>query len=189
MNPYDEYDPETGESRAQAWQRQTREQQAQRNFVSPAAPAPLARREPQTVDQVAQWAMQAQPLDVRQAWQPMQGAKETTSAQDRARGLQLRLWPFLLLYAGAGVVVGGGVWLVAANVPIAALLATLTFAALGVGTYIKLNGQDYAHSGAGVERHRISTAADLQREQMRHEQELRRMALSAYIEQMERRER
>lgn len=185
MNQYDETDEPTP---AQVYMQvqQQRQRAAAANFVSP-TPAPLATRQPQTIDQVAQWAMQAQPLDVANAWQPMQGAKETTSAVDRARGLQLRLWPFLLLYAGAGVVVGLGVWLVAGSWPPGAMLGALLFAALGVGTYIKLNGQDYDHSGAGVERHRISTAADLQREQMRHEQELKKMALDAYLRQLERR--
>lgn len=183
MNPYDEFDPETGESRAAVWKRQ----HAERNFVAP-LPAPLATR-PQTIDQAPQWVTQAQPLDVGHAWQPQQAAKEATSAVDRAKGLRIRLLPFLLLYGLAGVVVGGGVWLVAASVPVAALLAVLTFAALGVGTYIKLNGQDYDHSGAGVERLRISEAAQLQREQMEHEQELKRMALEAYLRQMEGRNR
>ena len=99
------------------------------NFVPP---APLATRQPQTIDAPA-WLTQGQPLDVGAAWQPQQGAKEATSAVDRAKGLQLRLWPFLVLYGAAGAVVGGAVWLVAASVPIAALGAVLTFAALGVG--------------------------------------------------------
>lgn len=182
MGPYDEYDPETGESRATVWRRQT----AERNFVAP-LPAPLATR-PQTIDQAPQWVTQAQPLEVGQAWQPQQGAKETTSAMDRAKGLRIRLVPFLVLYGLAGVVVGGAVWLVAESVPLAALGAVLTFAAFGVGTYVKLNGQDYAHSGAGVERHRVDTAADLARTQMEHTHELRKMALDAYLETLERNE-
>ena len=77
----------------------------------------------------------------------------------------------------------------AANVPVAALVAVLVFAALGVNTYVKLNGQDYDHSGAGVERLRITEAAQLQREQLEHTQELRKMALEAYLRQIEGRNR
>jgi len=179
------YDDDADETPAELYTRLQRERAAQRNFV---APAPLATR-PATIDQAPQWVTQAQPLDVGQAWQPQTGAKETTSAQDRAKGLRIRLVPFLGLYALAGVVVGLAVWLAAANVPVAALVAVLVFAALGVNTYVKLNGQDYDHSGAGVERLRITEAAQLQREQLEHTQELRKMALEAYLRQIEGRNR
>ena len=180
----DDYD-ETPDP-AQVWLQVQRQRAAERNFVTP---APLATRQPQTIDAVPQWVTQVQPFDVAGAWQPMAAAKEATSAVDRAKGLRIRLVPFLVLYGLAGVVVGGAVWLVAANVPLAALGAVLTFAALGVGTYVKLNGQDYAHSREGTERHRVSTAADLARQQMQHDHELRRMALQAYLESLERHER
>lgn len=180
MGPYDEFDPETGESRAAVWRRQT----AERNFVAP-LPAPLATRQPQTIDQVPRWLTAAQPLDVGQAWQPLPAAKEATSAADRAKGLLMRLAGFLALYGAAGVVVGLGVWLVAANVPMAALAAVLVFAGLGAGTFLRLNRQDYDHSGAGVERLRIVEAAQLQREQMEHEAELKKLALESYLRMLQ----
>lgn len=182
MNDYDETpDP------AQLYLQLQRERAAQaRNFV---APAPLARREPTTIDAVPQWVVQAQPFDVGQAWQPLAAAKEATSAVDRAKGLRIRLLPFVGLYALAGVVVGGTVLYVAANVPLAALFAVVTFALLGILTYRRMNLDDYDHSGAGVERLRISEAAQLQREQMEHEQELRRMALESYLKWLENRDR
>lgn len=181
MTPYDEFDPETGESRASVWKRQ----HAERNFVTP-TPAPLATRQPTTIDQAPQWVTQAQPLDVGHAWQPQTAAKEATSAVDRAKGLQIRLWPFLLLYGLAGTVVGIGVWLVAGSVPGAALAAVLVFAGMGIGTYRRMNLDDYDHSGAGVERLRITEAAQLQREQLEQTHELRKMALEAYLETLER---
>lgn len=182
MNPYDEYDQD-GTSRAEVWRRQ----RVERNFVAP-TPAPLATRRPQTIDVVPAVSTTTQPADVSAAWQPQQATKETTSAVDRAKGLRIRLTPFALLWAGVGVVLGATVWLVAGTLPGAALLAVLAFAGLTGATYYKLNGQDYDHSGAGVERLRISEAAQLQREQMEHEQELRRMALEAYLQTLERNE-
>jgi hypothetical protein len=179
VNEYDDAD----ETPAQVWLQVQRQRAAERNFVTP---APLATRQPQTIDAVPQWVTQVQPFDVAGAWQPMAAAKEATSAVDRAKGLRIRLVPFLALYGLAGVVVGGAVWLVAESVPLAALGAVLTFAALGVGTYVKLNGQDYDHSGAGVERLRIVEAAQLQREQLEQTHELRKMALDAYLETLER---
>lgn len=187
MNPLDEFD-EDGTPRAEVWRRQHAERMAQRNFVAP-MPAPLVRREPTTIDQAPQWLAPAQPLDVGHIWQPGQGARETTSAVDRARGLQMRVLPFVGLYALAGVVVGVGVWLAAGSVPLAALLAVLVFAGMGTATYAKLNLQDYQHSGAGVERHRIDSATYLAERELDHKARMQEKALDAYLRQMEGRNR
>ena len=161
-----------------------RERMAQKNFVTP---APLATR-PQTVDVVPSWAMQAQPLDVGQAWQPMQGAKEASDPITRAQGLRIRLIPYVVLFALAGLVVGLVAWYIAGNAPVAAGLAVTLTAAAGLLTYRRMNLDDYDHSAGGVERLRITEAADLQREAMRHEQELKRMALESYVRRLERHE-
>lgn len=94
--------------------------------------------------------------------------------------------PFLLLYGLAGVVVGGGVWLVAASVPVAALLAVLTFAGAGIFTYRRMNLDDYQHSGAGVERHRIDSATYLAERELEHKARMQEKALDAYLRRLER---
>lgn len=167
-------------------QRYLRNQQAQRNYV-PAA-APIVKRE-QTVDVIPQWLATAQPVDLSAAWEPLQTAKENTSAVDRARGLQMRLAPFLALYGLAGVVVGGVVWYVAGTLPGAALLAVVTFAALGIFTYRRMNLDDYDHSASGVERHRIDQATYLAERELEHKARMQEKALDAYIRQMENRNR
>lgn len=177
------YDDDAEETPAEIYL-QMRRRAAQANFV-PAQSAPLARRD-QTVDVVPAWLTPTAQMDVSSAWQPLQGAKESTSAVDRAKGLQMRLVPFLALYGAAGVVVGGAVWLVAGTLPGAALLAVVTFAGAGIFTYRRMNLDDYDHSPGGVERLRIGEAAQLQREQMEHEQELKRMALESYLKRWER---
>ena len=182
MRPYDD---EPKQTPAQVFLELQRQRAAERNFVTP---APLATRQPTTIDQAPSWAMQAQPLEVGQAWQPQPATKEATSAVDRAKGLRIRLTPFALLWAGVGLVLGVAVWLVAGTLPGAALLAVLAFAGLTGATYYKLNGQDYDHSGAGVERLRITEAAQLQREQLEQTHELRRMALESYLQTLERHE-
>ncbi|MFN8469334.1 MAG: hypothetical protein U0X20_27505 [Caldilineaceae bacterium] len=178
MGPYDEFDPETGESRATVWRRQA----AERNFVAP-LPAPLATR-PQTVD-VTPWMAQTTALDTSRAWEPLQGAREATSAMDRAKALRVRMVPFLLAWGAISAVVFGVFWLVAGVAPFGVLLGALTFAGMTAITYARLNGQDYEYSREGTERHRVDTAADLQREQMQNDQELKRMALESYLRQME----
>jgi hypothetical protein len=159
---------------------------AQRNYV---APAPLATRQaPATIDAPA-WLARSEPTGVANAWQPQHGAREATSAVDRAKALQLRLWPFVGLWGGVGVVLGATVWLVAGSAPGGALLAVLTFAVLTGVTYYRLNGQDYAYSREGTEQHRIDAAERLAMAQLDHEARLKEMALSAYLEQLKGRER
>jgi hypothetical protein len=157
-----------------------------RNFVAPAAP--LATRQPVTIDAGPAWLAERPPLDVGRAWQPLQAAQEKTSAMDRAQALRVRLQPFLWAWGAVGVVVGGAVWLVAGALPVGALLAALTFAGLTAVTYYRLNRTDYDYSGAGVERHRVNAAADLARLQMENDHELRRLALASYLAALERHE-
>lgn len=162
-----------------------RERAAQRNFV--AAPAPLATRQPVTID-APSWLATSQPVDLATAWTAVDGAQERTSAMDRARALRVRLLPFVLLWALLSLIVFVVVLLVAQNAPGAALGGLLVFTALSAGTYVKLNGQDYAHSREGTERHRIDTAAYLVERHMENEQEMRRMALDAYLQTLEQNE-
>lgn len=178
MHPYDDDEmPVT---------RYMRERQAQRNFVTP-APAPLATR-PQTIDAPA-WLATSQPVDLATAWAAVDGARENTSAMDRARALRVRLLPFACLWALLGVIVGVLVLYIASNAPGAAMGGLLVFTALTSATYIKLNGQDYAHSREGTERHRVDSAVYLAERQMENDQELKKMALDAYLKQMENRNR
>ena len=123
------------------------------------------------------------------AWDPQGGTVEKTSAMDRAQAVRVRVVPFLWTWAGIGVVVGGAVWLASGQAPIAALLGSLAFAGLTGLTYYRLNRTDYDYSREGTEQLRIRQAAELERQRMQHEQELRRAALDAYLQQLEGRNR
>jgi hypothetical protein len=147
--------------------------------------AQLAKREPVTIDAPA-WMTTTTPQDLTRALQVGTGAEEHTSAMDRAKALRVRLVPFLALWGLLAVITFVVVLLVAQNAPGAALGGLLVFVALSSATLIKLNGQDYAHSTNGVERFKVATSADLTRAQMNHEQELRKMALDAWLKRMER---
>lgn len=182
MARYDEYD-ETPEPAA-LWMQLQRQKAAQRNFVEP---APLATRQPQTIDAPA-WLATSQPVDLAQALTAVDGAQERTSAMDRARALRVRLLPFVLLWALLAVIVFVVVLFVAQNAPGAALGGLLAFTALTAFTYYRLNRTDYDYSREGTERHKVDTAAYLMERNMDHEQELRRMALEAYLQTLERNE-
>ena len=185
MNPLDEFD-EDGTPRAMVWQREHRERMAQKNFVTP---APLAVRQPVTIDQAPQWLTPAQPVNLAQAWTAVDGAQERTSAMDRARALRVRLVPFVLLWALLAAIVFVVVLYVAQNAPGAALGGLLAFTALTAYTYYRLNRTDYDYSREGTERHKVDTAAYLAERQMDHEYRLKEAALDAYLRQMEGRNR
>ena len=90
---------------------------APRSFVPARVETP---RQPPAVIDVPAWVVQSQPAPLDGALAALDGARETTSAMDRGQALQVRLRPFLLAWAGVGVVVGGAVWLVAGAWPIGA---------------------------------------------------------------------
>ena len=179
MNDYDET-PEP----AQVWLQVQRQRAAERNFV---APAPLATRQPVTIDAPA-WLAQSQPQDLTRGLEAQDGAQERTSAMDRAKALRVRLMPFVALWALLAVIVFVVVLFVAKNAPGAALGGLLAFTALTAFTYYRLNRTDYDYSREGTERHKVDTAAYLVERQMDNEQELRKMALEAYLGTLERNE-
>ena len=179
MNDYDET-PEP----AALWMQLQRERAAQRNFVA----APLAKREPVTIDAPA-WLATSQHMDVTPVWQAPDGARENTSAMDRARALRVRLLPFVLLWALLAVIVFVVVLFVAQNAPGAALLGLLAFTALTAVTYVKLNTTDYQYSREGTERHRIDSATYLAERELDHKARMQEKALDSYLRQIEGRNR
>lgn len=183
MTRHDDYD-DSEETPAEIYLQVARQKAAQRNFVTP---APLATRQPVTIDAPA-WLVQQQPLDLTRGLETHDGAREHTSAMDRAKALRVRLVPFVLLWALLAVCVFVVVLYVAQNAPGAALGGLLAFTALTAYTYYRLNRTDYDYSREGTERHKVDTAAYLVERQMDNEQELRKMALEAYLGTLERHE-
>lgn len=179
MRHYD--DDSTEQTPAEVYLQLQRERAAQRNFV---APAPLATRQPVTIDAPA-WLATSQPVDLTQALTAVDGAQERTSAMDRARALRVRLLPFVLLWALLAVITFVVVLFVAQNAPGAALGGLLVFVAMSAVTYVKLNTTDYQYSREGTERHKVDTAAYLAERHMDHDYRLRELALDAYFRTLE----
>lgn len=92
--------------------------------------------------------------------------------------LILRLTPYslvwLVLSVGVSWAASMGGWFV-----------LILFAALTSVTYAYLDRQEYQFSRNGLERHKVDTLADLKRDEMTHQQELRRMALAATLKMLE----
>ena len=148
-------------------------------FVAPEPVRPAA-------PQLPAWVTTPTTIDVAPVWTPTEGVRESTSAMDRAQALRVRLLPFVLLWLLLGVIVGAAVLFVAQSTPGAALVGLLVFCGLTAYSYYRLNRTDYEYSREGSEQLRIVTAADLARQQMEHEHELRRMALGAYLATLDR---
>ncbi len=117
------------------------------------------------------------PIDAAGALAVVDGSIEKTSGQDRAVSLSIRLGLWAAISGGFGLIVGlthGGVW---------GLL--VLFAGTGAA-YIVLAAQDYRYSRNGLERHKVDQVVSLKRDEMRHAQELRRMALESNLALLER---
>ena len=130
----------------------------------------------------------AEPANLLHAWQqPIDGIHERTSAIDRAKAVVVRSAPLLGLVgllAGAGAMIA---WGVAGQTP--GVLTFLVIMAIGGGLLYRWESHtEYQHSRAGVERLRITESANIELAKMEHEAELRKMALAAYIEMLERRD-
>lgn len=103
------------------------------------------------------------------------GSEEYATPVSRAKGQVIRLLPFSLVWL---VLTGGLVWLLGLTFPY--LLAG--FAILTAATYWRMNRDEFDYSRNGLERHRVDAAADLAEKQMDQNFELKRMALTTYLE-------
>lgn len=103
------------------------------------------------------------------------GSEEYATPVSRAKGQVIRLAPF----AGVWLVLSIGiVWLLGLTWP----YLLLAFSVLTAATFIRLNGQEFEHSRNGVERHRIDAVTDLREKEMDQTHELKKMALTTYLE-------
>ena len=155
-------------------------------------PAPL--RVPDGWNGVA--TVDLQPVDVSGV---MEGAndqsRDSISATDRAVGYVIRLGPAFLLALLLAVLGMVAFILIMrhlatptdglTNFFVFLLCIGVTFGLLAV----TMNRQDYQHSRAGVERHRISTAAELRKSEISAMLQLRREALSHTLQLLDAQER
>lgn len=133
-----------------------------------------------------------EPVNVAPVFEPVRDStRDSVSAQDRAWGYVIRLIPLGLVAVGVAILgVLAFVWATAyMGYHTTTLERTLAFLACLVAVYataaVMLNRTDYQHSRAGVERHRISTAADLRKHEIDALLALRREALRHTIEMLE----
>lgn len=105
------------------------------------------------------------------------GATEKTTPIERSAALILRLLPISATWLVLAV---GVSWAASTGAAMAACL----FAGLTACTYAYLDHSDHKHSRNGLERHRVDTYASLKRDEMSHQQELRKMALTAHLKML-----
>lgn len=137
------------------------------NFVSP-APVTLP------VKSVTLPATYTHEIEIDGAMAAVDGATEKTTPMERSAALILRLLPISATWLVLAV---GVSWATSAGASLAACL----FAGLTACTYAYMDHTDHKHSRNGLERHRVDTYASLKRDEMAHQQELRKMALTAHL--------
>lgn len=129
-------------------------------------PAPVFRLEPDY-----------QSAYIEEALRARDGADERTNPLQRSFALAVRLAPFTFVWLVLAV---GVAWLANMGGAFGAVL----FAGLTAVTYARMDWQERQDSRNGLERHRINTAAELRLAEMDHQQELRRMAMSAHLKML-----
>lgn len=138
--------------------------------------APSSRRQ-QLARQAAEIANVPTTVIVDEALTTLEGAQERTSGMDRSLALVVRLLPFTIVWLCLAV---GVSWAASMG----AGFTLMFFAGLTAVTYAYLDRQEYQYSRNGLERHKVDTLADLKRDEMGHQQELRRMALDAHLKML-----
>lgn len=133
-----------------------------------------------------------EPVNVSPVFEPVRdGTRDSLSAQDRAWGYTIRLIPLGLVALGVAILgVLAFVWATAyLGYHTSTLERTLAFLTCLVAVFataaVMLNRTDYQHSRAGVERHRITTAADLRKHEIDALLTLRREALRTSLKLIE----
>jgi hypothetical protein len=104
--------------------------------------------------------------------------RETANPFDRAVGLVIRTAPFCVIWLALAV----GLFMAMDG---DLTLPFLLFCGLTALTYYLLNGQEYRHSAAGLERHKADLAHDLQVRRLEGDQAARDKALDSYIKMLE----
>lgn len=103
------------------------------------------------------------------------GSEEYATPISRAKGQVIRLLPFTVVWL---ILTGGLVWLLGLTWP----YLLLGFAVLTAASYVKMNRDEFDYSRNGLERHRINAAADIAEKQLDQQHELKKMALTTYLE-------
>jgi len=103
------------------------------------------------------------------------GSEEYATPVSRAKGQVIRLLPFSLVWLA---LTGGLVWLLGLTFP----YLLVGFAVLTAFSYWRMNRDEFEYSRNGLERHRVTEAADLRRTELENTHELKKMALQTYLE-------
>ena len=103
------------------------------------------------------------------------GSEEYATPVSRAKGQLIRLIPFTIAWLVLSV---GIVWVLGLTAPYFLLM----FALLTAATYLRLNLDEFRYSRNGLERFRVSSAVSVRMDEAEKQHELKKMALTAYLE-------
>ena len=122
-----------------------------------------------------------------QVWQPSESVREETSAVDRSVGLLIRQVPMFVVWLIISIVAGLVAWYVLPGWG-AFIFGLAVLGVLSAASFLIMDRTERDYSGSGLERHRINRAAELKRLELRQAHELKRMALDAYLDHLQRKD-
>ena len=117
-------------------------------------------------------------------WRPSESIREETSAVDRSVGLLIRQVPMFVVWLILAVVAGLVAWYVLPGWD-AFIFGLAVLGVLSAASFLIMDRTERDYSGSGLERHRISRAAELKRLELRQAHELKRAALDAYLDHLQ----
>lgn len=148
-------------------------------YVAPAPPARAPMAPPS-------WIVQQDVVDDGRWLAPVVTQMESADPVARAKATGLRMLSWGAIWLGAGLIVFAILAIVGAKLPVAAAVGGLLWIVATAGTSYRVARLDHEVSAGGVERHRIDAGRHVQLARMQHDQELKRMALSAWLRSLER---
>ena len=170
-------DAELAVVEVERWQPVATSSRPQQNFVAPVSNKP----------EVPAQLWQPVTSGDMSVWQPGEAVREETSAVDRSVGLLLRQVPMFVIWLILAAVAGLIAWYVLPGWG-AFIFGLAVLGVLSAASFLIMDRTERDYSGSGLERHRINRAAELKRLELRQAHELKRMALDAFLDHLQRKD-
>ena len=120
-------------------------------------------------------------------WQPSESVREETNAVDRSVGLLIRQVPMFVIWLILAAVAGLIAWYVLPGWA-SFIFGLAVLGVLSAASFLIMDRTERDYSGSGLERHRINRAAELKRLELKQAHELKRAALNAYLDHLQRKD-
>ena len=130
---------------------------------------------------------QPAPSGMVDVWAPTPAIVEQSTPVQRAQALMIRQLLLLVIWLVLAIAAGLAAWQFAKlGGGASALFGLAVFGGCAAASFVALDRAERSDSATGLEKHRIDRAAELERLRLKQDHELRRQALDAYLNYLER---